>query len=58
MLVFDAWDGQGLEGGPGGSSAFGEPGWEVRGESGRGGGEGGGSCEGVGHGEIWLDWLE
>lgn len=58
VLVFDAGDGQGLEGGPGGGGAFGEPLREVGGARGRGGGEGGGSGESVGHGEIWLDWLE
>jgi hypothetical protein len=50
VLVFDAWDGQGLEGGPGGGGAFGEPLREVGGGRGRCGGERGGSGEGVGHG--------
>lgn len=58
VLVFDAGEGKGVEGGPGGGGALGEPFREVGGRSGRGGGEGGGRGESVGHGEIWLDWLE
>lgn len=52
VFVFDGGDGQGLESGPGGGGALGEPLGEVGVWCGRGGGEGGGSGEGVGHGNF------